>query len=160
MSAIHDFFVFVLLTYRHHVSKEYHPNCVEFVGKKNRLQNILIPNWSLVRSTNTKGSQNVRKLYTMYSKSKVNTPVNVFVAWLDRHVPLSVKILSSSPRRLSKLLFSFFLLFFYPQYVATEITFDCTRFHICFYNLHSFCIYSFLFYFIEVIDIYAAVSLP
>lgn len=108
MSAIHDFFVFVLLTYRHHVSKEYHPNCVEFVGKKNRLQNILIPNWSLVRSTNTKGSQNVRKLYTMYSKSKANTPVNVFVAWLDRHVPLSIKILSSSPRRLSKLLFSFF----------------------------------------------------
>ena len=160
MSAIHDFFVFVLLTYRHHVSKEYHPNCVEFVGK-NRLQNILIPNWSLVRSTNTKGSQNVRKLYNMYSKSKANTPVNAFVAWLDRHVPLSVKILSSSPRRLSKLLFSFFfLIFFYPQYVATEITFDCTRFHIFFYTLHSFCVYSFLFYFVEVIDIYAAVSLP
>ena len=79
---------------------------------KNRLQNILIPNWSLVRSTNTKGSQNVRKLYTMYSKSKANTPVNVFVAWLDRHVPLSVKILSSSPRRLSKLLFSFFFIVF------------------------------------------------
>ena len=77
---------------------------------KSRLQNILIPNWSLVRSTNTKGSQNVRKLYTMYSKSKANTPVNVFVAWLDRHVPLSIKILSSSPRRLSKLLFSFFFL--------------------------------------------------
>lgn len=75
---------------------------------KNRLQNILIPNWSLVRSTNTKGSQNVRKLYNMYSKSKANTPVNSFVAWLDRHVPLSVKILSSSPRRLSKRLFSFF----------------------------------------------------
>ena len=69
-------------------------------GEKNRLQNVLIPN--------TKGSQNFRKLYTMYSKSKVNTPVNVFVAWLDRHVPLSIKILSSSPRRLSKLLFSFF----------------------------------------------------
>lgn len=34
VSAIHDFFVFVLLTYRHHVSKEYHSNCVEFVGKK------------------------------------------------------------------------------------------------------------------------------
>ena len=128
---------------------------------KNRLQNILIPNWSLVRSTNTKGSQNVRKLYTMYSISKANTPVNVFVAWLDRHVPLSIKILSSSPRRLSKLLFSFFFkLFFYPQYVATEITFDCTRFNICFFTLHSFCIYSFLFYFVEVIDIYAAVSLP
>ena len=83
------------------------PTALNLWGK-NRLQNILIPNWSLVRPTNTKGSQNVRKLYTMYSKSKANTPVNVFVAWLDRHVPLSVKILSSSPRRLSKLLFFFF----------------------------------------------------
>lgn len=52
-----------------------------------------------------------RKSKCHKTKSKVNTPVNVFVAWLDRHVPLSVKILSSSPRRLSKLLFFFF--FFY-----------------------------------------------
>ena len=97
-----------------------------------------------------------RKSKCHKTKSKVNTPVNVFVAWLDRHVPLSVKILSSSPRRLSKLLFFFFfLLFFYPQYVAMEITFDCTRFNICFFTLHSFFIYS-----VEVIDIYAAVSLP
>ena len=97
-----------------------------------------------------------RKSKCQKTKSKVNTPVNVFVAWLDRHVPLSVKILSSSPRRLSKLLFLFFfLLFFYPQYVAMEITFDCTRFNICFFTLHSFFIYS-----VEVIDIYAAVSLP
>lgn len=150
MSAIHDFFVFVLLTYRHHVSKEYHPNCVEFVGKKSITE---YPHSKLIFSQVYKHK---RKSKCHKTKSKVNTPVNVFVAWLDRHVPLSVKILSSSPRRLSKLLFFFFfLLFFYPQYVAVEITFDCTRFNICFFTLHSFFIYS-----VEVIDIYAAVSLP
>ena len=77
------------------------------------------------------------------------------MAWLDRHVLLSAKEIKQAT-----FFFLFFLLFFYPQNVATEITFECTRFNICFFTLHYFCIYSFLFYFVEVTDIYAAVSLP